>query len=233
MTSSDSSVPDPSSGFAALLCTYKRGAAVALFPIPELLSEESLFASVQQALKTLRHCASAQPESFLLEQTSASGFAYSLSSSHFAFCSGMTAENLAQLFKWALVRAGKAESELNAVGVVVGPGSFTGLRLGCAFANGLSVGRKRALWAIQIPSEEFWESVLAELPEERPAEFCAQKSEDADDPFATGTRFSDIFIALKHWQNGSAHLVDVLEPHYGREPTPVLKLKKERETHSS
>jgi hypothetical protein len=152
---------------------------------------------------------------------------------HFASCSGMTAENLAQLFKWILARSGSSASPLKTIGVVVGLGSFTGLRLGCAFANGLCVGEQRELWAIEIPPAEQWNDRLADLPHDCHAAFCSPESGDADDPYATGTGFSDIYIALKQWQDGGALLVDVLEPHYGREPTPVLKLKKELESHSS
>jgi tRNA threonylcarbamoyladenosine biosynthesis protein TsaB len=48
-------------------------------------------------------------------------------------------ERLASLVAETMAEAGVAFDELNRVGATVGPGSFTGLRVGVAFAKGLSV----------------------------------------------------------------------------------------------
>ena len=50
-------------------------------------------------------------------------------------------------------------SELTAVGIVIGPGSFTGIRLGIAYAKGLAIGLKIPV----IPINAF-ELYLAETP---------------------------------------------------------------------
>jgi tRNA threonylcarbamoyladenosine biosynthesis protein TsaB len=55
------------------------------------------------------------------------------------------AERLLPLIERALAEAGWAKSSLDRLGVGVGPGSFTGLRVGIALAEGLSVGLDRPL----------------------------------------------------------------------------------------
>lgn len=64
------------------------------------------------------------------------------------------AERLLPLVERLLAEAGWAKSSLDRLGVGVGPGSFTGLRVGIALAEGLSVGLDRpligvgSLWAM-------------------------------------------------------------------------------------
>jgi tRNA threonylcarbamoyladenosine biosynthesis protein TsaB len=55
------------------------------------------------------------------------------------------AERLLPLIEQALAQAGWPKSSLDRLGVGVGPGSFTGLRVGIALAEGLSVGLDRPL----------------------------------------------------------------------------------------
>ena len=50
------------------------------------------------------------------------------------------AERLAPMAKAALAEAGIDLGDLNRVGVVVGPGGFTGVRVGLSFARGLGIG---------------------------------------------------------------------------------------------
>ncbi|MGE0046327.1 MAG: tRNA (adenosine(37)-N6)-threonylcarbamoyltransferase complex dimerization subunit type 1 TsaB [Hyphomonadaceae bacterium] len=49
------------------------------------------------------------------------------------------AERIAPMARAAMATAGIAFSEINRVGVTVGPGSFTGVRVGLAFARGLAL----------------------------------------------------------------------------------------------
>ena len=58
------------------------------------------------------------------------------------------AERLLPLVEQALSEAGWPKSSLDRLGVGVGPGSFTGLRVGIALAEGLSVGLDRPLLGI-------------------------------------------------------------------------------------
>jgi tRNA threonylcarbamoyladenosine biosynthesis protein TsaB len=50
------------------------------------------------------------------------------------------AERLAPMAAAALAKAGVSIGDLDRVGVVIGPGGFTGVRVGLAFARGLGVG---------------------------------------------------------------------------------------------
>jgi tRNA threonylcarbamoyladenosine biosynthesis protein TsaB len=58
------------------------------------------------------------------------------------------AERVLPLIEQALADAGWSKSSLDRLGVGVGPGSFTGLRVGIALAEGLSVGLDRPLLGV-------------------------------------------------------------------------------------
>ena len=78
---------------------------------------------------------------------------------------GSTSSRILPTVKQALVQAGIESKDLDIVAAVSGPGSFTGLRIGVSFANGLAygLGAKRlsvpALKAIQGESD-----LLAAMP---------------------------------------------------------------------
>jgi tRNA threonylcarbamoyladenosine biosynthesis protein TsaB len=57
---------------------------------------------------------------------------------------------LAPAVEEALAKAGFAITDLEAIAIATGPGSFTGLRIGMAFAKGLALARRIAL--VGIPS---------------------------------------------------------------------------------
>jgi hypothetical protein len=123
---------------------------------------------------------------------------------------------------------GISDQQISVVGVLVGPGSFTGLRLGTAFANGLNFGRARQLWAIE--SHLVRDKVSADPDIDQ--HFWGEASADEHDPYAVTLAFGDLYLSLQQWIQGSARLVGHLEPQYGRDPTPVIKLRQQRERSS-
>lgn len=208
---------------AALICTHKRGAALAVFPN----DESELKESIQAALESLSHLSASLPHTTQLQLTGAQAdFLHNREGGFFyATCAGLTAENLAELYRFALSSLARDDAAVDVLGVVEGPGSFTGLRLGCSFVNGLKIGRKRELFAIGgLHPAEVRARCSSLAAECRPAFFAAESSE-ADDPFAVPAAFADLLAHLENWHRGSARSVAVAEPAYGREPTPVIKLR--------
>lgn len=67
---------------------------------------------------------------------------------------GRHLERIAVAAKDLLVEAGLRPSDLDAVAVALGPGSFTGLRVGASIALGLARGVGLALYA--VPTLEIW-----------------------------------------------------------------------------
>lgn len=199
-------------GLAALFLTYRRGGAVLLAPFlnaPELASalEKSapLFLSEMELMKSAPKCGAngtnEAPEGFSVWGSAAMGFAVALSSS-------TTAEQLSNMYnaclhQWATEQVQEAQVHTLCVGV--GPGSFTGLRLGCAFANGLAMAHARALIALPCPV------------------FGQPESE-----FSHFVTFDDILAALAFYRKGLGKEVSSFIPAYGSEPGPVLKLQAQK-----
>ncbi len=211
---------------AALLCTHKRGAGLVVFRV----DPQGMEISAAQAAERLAELCGAQPVAAVLPLTKATVHWLSQSggSCVAAVSSGLTAENLADLYRSALDFLGCEDPSVTALGVVSGPGSFTGLRLGCAFANGLALGRSRELWSVAgVPPDQIRTLCAAIESRAQPA-FWGEVSPEADDPFAVPTAFADLLVHLQNWAHGQAERVDVLEPVYGREPTPVLKLRQQQ-----
>ncbi|MEP7050300.1 MAG: tRNA (adenosine(37)-N6)-threonylcarbamoyltransferase complex dimerization subunit type 1 TsaB [Pseudomonadota bacterium] len=78
------------------------------------------------------------------------------------------AERLLPMVEQLLTEAGWPKSSLDRLGVGVGPGSFTGLRVGIALAEGLSVGLDRPLCGVS----SLWAMAFGALAE-RPGPCCA------------------------------------------------------------
>lgn len=152
------------------------------------------------------------------------GFQLFSDRTHYAVAIGetTTAEVLSKMYNAVLSSCAKDDDDVKNLGVGVGPGSFTGLRLGCAFANGLQIGRQRQLYALtnlllkdlalacqNMPFDSvFWEKPLPVV---------------GDDEFAVPVTLMDLLYSILGWSRAQA--VNELQPAYGRLPGPVLKLQ--------
>lgn len=156
-----------------------------------------------------------------------------------AFSNTTTAEQLDAMYKACLRSAVLNEADVTTLVLGTGPGSFTGLRLGAAYANGLAFGRARTggLWAIGTFPLAPARAVLAGrgLDGVACARVLGATEEDSDQRDAYASLVSPfdllaaLFLCAVHNPDGSdprsAVRVDSFVPAYGREPGPVLKLK--------
>jgi len=125
-------------------------------------------------------------------------------SSFWSCASHKTAESLCDLFYALLLGRECGVAELKSIAMGVGPGSFTGLRLGCAFANGMALALPLQLLSFQTQYDEQNREEWIGYGDIQHAALalCAARFELLD---KDGER--NFFV-----------------PAYGRLPTPVLKL---------
>jgi hypothetical protein len=157
------------------------------------------------------------------------------------FGGSQTAEMLQALYARCLGSFGLDDKNVTHLGVVVGPGSFTGLRLGCAFGNGLLLGNsERIVLPIQSASDEALPGVLDRWPALRLVPGAMTPPLDADDPYSAPVTVVDVAACLSLWPNLAGltaasgatlprknNSSPSFVPVYGREPGPVLKLRSE------
>ena len=137
-----------------------------------------------------------------------------------------TAEILARLYTDVLNRMEGKDAHVSELQVVVGPGSFTGLRLGCAFAKGLVLGNPgRALAALSAASPECVASVVERWPLLSGFPQGVTIPLDDDDPFSAPVSFADVLAQLFLEKTRPDPALLEFLPAYGREPGPVLKLR--------
>lgn len=91
------------------------------------------------------------------------------------------AERILPLIERALATAGWPRSSLDRIGVGIGPGSFVGLRVGIALAEGLSLGLARPVVGVGS-----LESMLAALPTEERGPRVALLDARRDELFVLG-----------------------------------------------
>ncbi|KAE9632720.1 tRNA (adenosine(37)-N6)-threonylcarbamoyltransferase complex dimerization subunit type 1 TsaB [Parasedimentitalea maritima] len=109
------------------------------------------------------------------------------------------AERLMVLLEEVLAKGGVSWQDLTAIGVGVGPGNFTGIRIGVSAARGLALGleipavgvtgfdaRKAAgeLAAIPAPREQVYAALPGQAPRLMPAPEATQAARDAGLIFA-------------------------------------------------
>lgn len=137
---------------------------------------------------------------------------------------GKTAENLYNLYQFSLQLAGFSTTELSTCAVGIGPGSFTGLRLGCAFSNGIKLGNPEVNL---IPVTTYLTTDLLEKCEQIfSTDSCKEQlGEFAVDDESTGfITFYDLYFCLIKLIQENKLAVDSLIPEYGRQPGPVIKM---------
>jgi hypothetical protein len=117
-----------------------------------------------------------------------------------------TAEELASLYTTCLQQAGGWNDEnVQKLYFCEGPGSFTGLRLGCSFLNGLCLGRPKECYALRDEAEPEVLMLRSGVP----------------------LRVEDILRNIEQVKLGCVQAVASFQPFYGREPGPVIKLRLE------
>lgn len=193
----------------ALVLTHRRGGLVALFSGAkgETVSTQSAIAVFSDVLES--------------PSQQASGFRiFFKNNAAVAIGDSTTAEVLAAMYRHVLGCCGMTDADVGDIGVGIGPGSFTGLRLGCAFVNGLQCGRGRRLWEIECAHlASFFEMVVPHPSWSQPIPV------DVSDEYSVPVTLMDFHFALQKWPQ--ARLVTELQPAYGRLPGPVIKLQNE------
>jgi tRNA threonylcarbamoyladenosine biosynthesis protein TsaB len=106
-----------------------------------------------------------------------------------------SAERLLPLISELLSEAGWLRESIERIGVSVGPGSFTGLRVGIACAQGLSLGLGVPLVGVSS-LRAMARAVPADLPGVRCAVLDARRAEVFAAAYATGPRAAEVLAPL-------------------------------------
>ncbi len=197
----------------ALILTHRRGVGIA----------------IADNEKKLQNFLNNTPENFLNSclhnVKSSSHFEYFIQNEvTFARVLGKTAENLYNLYQFAIGVANLNTSHIKTFAVGIGPGSFTGLRLGCAFINGLKIGNP---YLALVPITTLLTAdLLNECKEFFSEEICKLQLHEFDmEDESTGfITFFDLYFCLKKLCQENKLAVESLIPEYGKQPGPVLKI---------
>jgi tRNA N6-adenosine threonylcarbamoyltransferase len=138
---------------------------------------------------------------------------------------GKTAENLFAIYQKSLHESSLSSHEVKTLIVGVGPGSFTGLRLGCAFVNGMKIA---STGMNLLPVSTYLTPDLLSICRENSCEEeCIKQLGDyhLEDESTGYITFFDLIVCLLKAKEEKRNFIDSLAPEYGREPGPVLKLR--------
>lgn len=138
---------------------------------------------------------------------------------------GKTAENLFAIYQMSLQESLLHSHDVKTIILGVGPGSFTGLRLGCAFVNGIKMASTEVSL---LPVSTYLTSDLLNICKENSCEEeCIKQLKDynLEDESTGYITFFDLISCLLKVKEEKRRFVDSLSPEYGREPSPILKLR--------
>ncbi|KAB8033179.1 hypothetical protein [Fluviispira multicolorata] len=197
----------------ALILTHRRGVGIALFKSDVIFSSSLNELDYYTLIKNSKMTQIVEDNIELLE----------FEDLIFSRVKGKTAENLFKLYSKTLERFSLKSQEIKTLLVGVGPGSFTGLRLGSAFANGMKMGSPLNL----LPVKTFLTPELLQMCRKMSveSEFVEQLGEYEEEDESTGfVTFFDLLASLLQTRIDNREFVESLVPEYGREPGPVIKL---------
>ncbi len=226
-----------------LLLTHRRGGAVLAVNRALLnFSEISISASETEFFRTMLRALGYQfcnPEwlvpmcSFVynlksqFEAGSESVVSFQAQGLSLALSRATTAEYLAHMYAGALREIHLGDCDVENVVLGIGPGSFTGVRIGCAFVNGLSRGRQRLLWGVPCISLQNIKAMSQELHIYEQWKSAFSVMESGKDESFEQVGLLDVIAGLAGMASGNAVHAQELEPHYGKEPGPVIKLREQ------
>lgn len=198
----------------SLILTHRRGVGIMICKnksdLNSILSNESIFF---EKMKTNFKLVDSKYESFFINQIL------------FSRVIAKTAENLYEIFHQSLEKSELSPQDIKTMIVGVGPGSFTGLRLGCAFVNGLKMGIKNLNLlpvSTYLTPELLYNCRLNTCEDTCLQQLGEYELEDESTGYVT---FFDLFLCLKKSIAEDRSFVGSLSPEYGKEPGPVLKLR--------
>lgn len=144
---------------------------------------------------------------------------------------GKTAENLTNLFQFScdlLNLSKKNRGDLNFI-LGTGPGSFTGLRLGCAFTNGLNFASdsKHNLFSVSTLLTPDLLTKCSEYQKLKDILFDELGNYHTHDASSGYVTFFDLFYILHEIKDDKMTLCSHFVPNYNKDPSPVLNLRKE------
>lgn len=205
-----------------LILTHRHGACVGIvLTIPPLIQSDEM--------DTLqKYCAE---KSTLVQSQENFEFISDKKSFIFSRALGKTAENLTNLFQFSCDSLTLCKQDIENLDLILGagPGSFTGLRLGCAFANGLHFGSgsKQNLCSVGTQLITDISNKLDAYSKIKETFLDELGTYNTTDPASGYVTFFDLFCTIHEILKNNITRCGHFMPNYGKEPAPVLNLRKE------